>query len=109
VAGIEAAIGETLWGVLYELTLEDRKKLDKNEGYVEQRDSACNSYNPISVTVFDVEETSIGISVFTYSAVPQRDFNGKPSRDYLCTILAGAREHDLPVDYIAILERIQTS
>ncbi len=81
VASIESASDKNLWGVLFELTPRDVFNLNKNEGYKKGREASKNSYNKIPVTVYCYgTDADRAISAFTYIAVPQEGFDGKPNR-----------------------------
>lgn len=104
VAGIEESTGAEVWGVLWQMSAQDRTALDRSEDYRQERQNYMNSYNPIDIAVICGDGAPV--SRFTYEAVRQKDFSGKPSRDYLAAIIKGAREHRLPTHYIVRLEQI---
>jgi hypothetical protein len=100
VASIERAIGETVWGVLYDLTLEDFERLDAREGFDPSRPEDTNRYNRTSIVV----ETLRGdwIQTETYVAMPEPD-PGLPSIDYLSQIIYSAMRLGFPESYMAKL------
>ena len=89
VANIVHSEKDVVWGGLFEINDEDLDKLDRREGYpisynrkkVEVRDEDGNSYNSI---VYFREAEKIG----------------KPHQDYRDILLKGAKDCDLPVDYV---------
>ena len=89
VANVIPLKGEVVWGVLYEITKECEDKLDGHEGL-------GVSYFKIDVIVYD--ENGNSHKAFLYLREPREP--GKPSLEYLETIIEGAREAGLPEDYI---------
>ena len=88
-ANIEPKKGETVWGIIYELTEEEIKELDMYEG----------GYKRIKVTL----ETSNGLTnAYTYISQQTSDNINADSwyKDY---IIEGAEEYDLPAQYIGKL------
>lgn len=104
VASIERRQGENVWGVVYRLTRNDWKSLNKCEGFDPGRECPLNSYCWGDLEVRD--ESGRRHTVGTYFANPQGDY--RPSRGYLKLILCGAREHRLPAEYLRALRRIAT-
>ena len=91
-----------VWGVIFELIGDDVTKLDRKEGYRNTRPADKNSYNKIDVAVSSAGNT---IKCMTYIANPE-DGEYRPSRSYMNDILTGARENELPEEYIHWLSRI---
>jgi gamma-glutamylcyclotransferase (GGCT)/AIG2-like uncharacterized protein YtfP len=108
-ASIQLAHGQTMWGVLYELSDADLEKLDRVEGFVAEGDQH-NAHDREHVTVELVrpDDGSIPrkVRAWTYVARPARP--APPSRRYLARLLAGARHHRLPEEYVVWLESIET-
>jgi cation transport regulator ChaC len=98
VANVEPADGWRLWGVLYLLTAEEFDRLDQTEGV------HLGAYHrvPVDVHVTAAER----IQAHTYSSTLTRE-GRKPSARYMRLILEGARQHELPSDYIRLLEEIE--
>lgn len=86
----------SVWGVIYCCTEADIKRLDFYEGV------KWGHYRHEFVRVI----TSTGQAITALTYVAGEDFIDEtlwPSADYLETILEGAKEHGLPVEYIAEL------
>jgi gamma-glutamylcyclotransferase (GGCT)/AIG2-like uncharacterized protein YtfP len=100
-AGLEHAHGETVWGVVFELSDEDLASLDVVEGFKGAGDQH-NVYDRELITV-DVKRPDDGsvprrVRAYTFFARPSNP--SPPGRRYLETILAGARHHRLPEEYV---------
>lgn len=89
VGHIEAAPGDDVWGVLWELTDEDLASLDEYEGL------AVGAYVRDRVTV-RFEERDVEAEV--YFAVP-RGFK-QPSKRYMSALIRGAEAHGCPDEYV---------
>lgn len=93
-ANIEYSPGDVVWGVLYELDEKDLQKVDAAEG----------GYKRIEVEVI----IDSGDTVKAFSYVSTNIMTGCIPLDwYIDYILAGAKEHGLPQQYINELQRIQ--
>jgi gamma-glutamylcyclotransferase (GGCT)/AIG2-like uncharacterized protein YtfP len=111
VAGVHVAHGDIVWGIVYALNDVHIASLDGYEGYHGAGDPR-NLYERerIWVDLTRPDDGSIPrrlraeIYVVANLASP-----APPSRRYLDTILAGARHHHLPEEYIAALARIATA
>lgn len=88
VATIVPDASETVWGVIFELSEDDLRRLDEYEGpeLYDRRD-------------FDVRLADGG-AVRATAYVMRRRPEGKPSKMYLNAITRGARSHGLPTDYV---------
>jgi gamma-glutamylcyclotransferase len=88
--------GSQVYGVLYDLILDDLKRMDKFADY------------PHSYTRQDVFVESEGerLPALTYVAIRQGVF--LPSRAYIGKMIQGAENHKIPEKYIAILKSIKT-
>ena len=109
-AGVSHAHGGTVWGVLYELTESDLASLDAYEGW-HGPGSHHNTYDRELVTVEltrpDDGSVPRRVRATTYFA---RNLNPTPpTRQYLDTMLRGARHHRLPPEYIEWLETIEVA
>jgi cation transport regulator ChaC len=89
-ANIAAAEGRVVHGVLYRLTEQQLKALDRFEGVPEH-------YRRSEVNVLDAEGRKIAAQVYLARKVRR---GLKPDRGYLQRIIEGAVEHNLPEDYI---------
>lgn len=90
---------ENVYGVLYEINKQCRPSLDKSEGYKEGRDDSENTYKPIDVTVI-LSESGEERPAFTYIHI-DRCKKEELNCEYVECILAGAKEHNLPPEYIS--------
>jgi len=109
VAGVTVAHGSTVWGVVYDLTDAHVATLDEYEGF-RGEGNQHNLYERerVWVDLTRPDDGSIPRRVRAEYYVPRVTNPAPPSRRYLDTILAGARAHRLPDEYIAILERTPT-
>jgi gamma-glutamylcyclotransferase len=98
VANLEPAAGARTWGVLYLLTGEEFDRLDRTEGV----HRGYYRRAPVEVVVDGGDH----VSAFTYLSSWARE-GRKPSARYLGLLVAGAREHGLPDDYVASLEGLE--
>ncbi len=96
-ADIIPSSDDEVWGLLYELTEQDMKKLDAAEGV------DGGHYRRIVVTVEDNSERILEVQ--TYEAVDKKPFI-KPTRAYLAMIKTGARQFNFPESYRKELERV---
>ncbi len=89
------APGQSVWGVVYEITHQDKEGLDRYEG-VRQ-----GAYDWIEVEV--MTEASLALKVMTYKATAQGHY--RPSAKYVEHILEGARHWDLSADCLTWWQR----
>jgi hypothetical protein len=110
VASVVPAHGQTVWGVLHDITDADLAALDGWEGRKAAGDQH-NLYNRESMTVELVrpDDGSVPrrVRAFVYVAHPANP--SPPSRRYLDAILKGARHHRLPEEYIELLAQIEAA
>ncbi|MDW8404339.1 gamma-glutamylcyclotransferase family protein [Chloroflexus sp.] len=90
-ANLTASLGDTTWGVLYEVDAQDLNKLDKIEG----------GYQRISVQICKPDGEKVTAATYVSTDVVD---NQTAYEWYKNMVIAGAREHGLPQDYIAYLE-----
>ena len=95
-ANLVAAEGKTVYGVLYRVTEQQLKALDRFEGVPEH-------YRRSQVTVAEADGRKVAAQVYLARKVRK---GLKPDRGYLARIVQGAEEHGLPADYIEELKRI---
>lgn len=88
--------GKQVYGVLFDLTPEDLKKMDKFADYP-------NSYVRHDLMV---ESDGERLPALTYLAVRQGVF--LPSKAYIGKMIQGAESHKIPESYIAVLRSIKT-
>jgi len=94
VGNVVACAGERVWGALYLLTLTEAARLDRTEGVHH------GAYTRLEVVPRAADGAAL--AAFTYTSWRRRE-GRKPSRRYLGLLLAGARHHGLPDDWIARL------
>jgi gamma-glutamylcyclotransferase len=104
VAGYQPASGCSVWGVVYDASGADLAHLDTFEGFDPHRDRALNKYNRVQI---NVSCSGKMLNCMTYQATPH-PAPGLTSRHYLGQLISGARQHGLPADYVAFLERFPT-
>jgi gamma-glutamylcyclotransferase len=96
--------GDTVWGIVYDVTEPDLASLDQHEGFRADGDQH-NVYDRPIVTVEltrpDDGSVPRRLRVWMYVARPSNP--SPPSRRYLERVVGGAREHALPEDYVARL------
>jgi gamma-glutamylcyclotransferase len=95
-ANVVLAEGKVVWGVLYRLSDQQLRALDRFEVVPEH-------YRRIEATVEDEQGNKIPAQVFIARKVRK---GLKPDRLYLKRILEGAEEHNLPADYLEQLKQI---
>lgn len=91
-ANIMRAPGHTVWGVVFSMPERDLPRLDRIEG----------GYERIAVIV---ERKGRRHDCVTYASTRQID-DEVPFDWYKAHIVSGAKEHDLPDDYLAILSAL---
>ncbi len=109
VASVATAHGQSVWGVVYELTDDDVAALDRYEGYRgpgDQHNVYDREMTWVELTRADDGSFPRRIRVAIYLARPANP--GPPSKRYLDAIVAGARHHRLPSDYVAALAQSPT-
>jgi gamma-glutamylcyclotransferase len=83
---------KTTWGVLFEIDVTDIPKLDNaEEGYKRQN-------------ILVVDDNQISVRAFTYVAMKKKD-GLKPFDWYLTLMIQGAKENNLPKDYVENLRK----
>ena len=102
VASIEPFDGGVVWGVLHRMDPADLAALDAREGHFPDRPHESR-YDRRAIDIMMAGEGAV--SAMTYIARPSPD-PGLPSAEYLAHILAGARHHGFPDDYVARLAAI---
>jgi hypothetical protein len=97
VANVAPREDDEVWGALYLLTHREAEHLDHTEGV------QFGGYRRLDVEVREISGVRVG--AFTYHS--KRSIAGrKPSRRYLGLLLAGARQHGLPAEYIERLRSL---
>lgn len=96
VANIIEDTSEKVFGVLYEISENDEKKLDKCEGYPK-------AYNKKEVEVEDLKGKKY--KALVYLREPREI--GKPSYEYETTIITAAKKFEFPKEYINKFLRVE--
>lgn len=86
--------GAHVWGGLYEMTPENVARMDRYEDVP----VSYQRYDDLTVHTADGTEYT---NVLVYRRAPQEP--GRPSDAYRTTILAGAKDCGLPVEYVSML------
>jgi len=98
VANVVPEVGARTCGVLYRITPDEARDLDRTEGVL------GGFYRRAQVVVR--AHTGVSIDAFAYHS--QYSSEGrKPSPRYISLLLDGAREHGLPDDYIEYLRTFE--
>ena len=110
VASVSVAHGESVWGVVYDLTDADVAELDGYEGY-RGPGNAHNLYDRETVTVHltRADDGSFPRKLHALIYVARTANPGPPSRRYLDALVRGAKHHRLPADHIARLKATPTA
>lgn len=93
VANVVPTRGAEVWGVAYRISARDGARLDRTEG-------VPRMYQRVGIQLMD--EAGDPLTAFTYGS-RRGDESRKPSRRYMGLLLAGARHHELPTDYVGYL------
>ena len=105
-AGPQLAHGETVWGVVYDLTDDDMRALDEREGFKGPGDqhNVCDR-ETATVDITRPDDGSIPRRLRPWIFQPRGSNPTPPSQRYLVAIMRGARHHRLPEDYVARLAK----
>ncbi len=87
----------TMYGVLYKMSLKERQNLDKASGY------DTGLWAKLEITVLDNDDNPVQANT---SIIPNPSGPHEPPASYTRPILAGAKEIALPPQYIEQLEAI---
>ena len=98
VANLESHEGARVWGVLYLITTERAKHLDRTEGV------PSGVYRRIAVNA--IVDSGEEIEAFTYQSA-KISLGLKPSPRYIALLVEGAVQHGLPPDYIHYLRSFE--
>jgi cation transport regulator ChaC len=98
VANVAPQEAASVWGVAYRLTHSEAERLDRTEGVHH------GAYLRLPVEVRDAARALV--PAFTYHS-PRGVTGRKPSRRYLGLILAGARHHGLPAEWVERLRALE--
>lgn len=98
VATVLPSPGDCVWGAVWKVTQEDVEALHKQENVAE------GIYKPIGVDIHTSDST---VHCLTYVRLPLDGIEALPSLAYMKVIISGARELDLPQEYVSKLESIR--
>lgn len=84
-------------GVIFDISGDDETKLDKIEGFQ-------SGYDKKIVKLETMSKNSVSATMYYATSI---DRNAKPYKWYKKHVLIGAREHNLPADYIAHIDSIE--
>lgn len=101
-ATVERHAGGEVWGVVYKLTFSDAEYLDS---WQDIRLDGTGPYFHYPVEVTDTAGTIHNVLLYEKDLLGTQEL---PSEEYLAFILAGAREHGLPSDYVEKLRKTET-
>jgi hypothetical protein len=98
-AGIAQAVGQEVWGVLYELDESDQARLHDAEGYAPGRVPDQNRHMLVEIAVRYGGPQGETVSAHIYLARAD-GIGAAPSSDYMRHLIRGAEHHALPAAYI---------
>ena len=98
VANLMQEAGARTYGVIYQLHAADFERLDGTEGV------SFGLYQRVPVTVLTVQHGPV--DAWTYQSSVMTD-GRKPSQRYIQLLLDGARENDLPLEYVEYLQSLE--
>ena len=104
VADVVPAVGDRVWGGIFEIDDKEVAPQDRAEGYQPGRNT--NAYRRIEVSVCKGGDRSERIAAETYVVCEREEPNPLPHRGYVACIIAGAEAIKLPADYIERLRGI---
>ena len=96
VADVVEAVGDEVWGFLYEITPEDLSALDRYEGYP-------NYYNRRLLPVVPKVNHS-AVEAWVYFVVNKQDHHVPPAAKYLKKMVECAKKFGFPQEYVTDLE-----
>jgi gamma-glutamylcyclotransferase (GGCT)/AIG2-like uncharacterized protein YtfP len=100
VADVIQADGNTVWGVLYEISADELARMDRKEGY----DWAYTRVE-IPIQLQDGRKRAAVVYTVRYKEATEV----LPSRQYLDQIIRAARVRGLPTTYVRQLEAVTTA
>lgn len=103
VSDVVPATNSVVWGVIYNVPDNEMPDLDREEGV------NSNSYVRRSGTVYKDGDENSPLDVEIYFAIPQDNPPYLPNQKYKNHIVNGARNWELPAEYIAELKKIQVA
>lgn len=106
-AGPQLAHGDTVWGIVYDLTDADMAALDIKDGFRgsgDQHNDCDRETTTVELTRPDDDSIPRRLRPWIYA--PRTSNPSPPSRRYLDAMLRGAKHHRLPDEYVARLAKI---
>jgi hypothetical protein len=101
---VEPAVGERVWGVLYEIG--DIVRLDQREGFDPERPPSRNLFSRITVKVARGQGKTSDAEVYVARPATEPRL---PSADYITYLLHLAAARGLPEDYQAKLRSVRVA
>lgn len=93
-----------VWGALWQLNISDKKNLDKQEGV------GSKMYEPFEAIVVTPDGKDLSCRCYKLVDQPKKvipiPLERRPSKSYIRTILIGAKESNLPSEYLKFLNEI---
>ena len=105
-ADVVQARRRVVWGVVFEINDDERRGLERAEGYSPAREQ--NAYAPIQVQVYQDGDITRALDVTTYVVCNKEDEHQRPSRKYLGYLISGARDAKLPAKYRKLIAEVET-
>lgn len=99
---ISAGDDSQVWGVIFDISNEQKPLLDKAEGL-------GKGYDQHELVVINDLEQEIRCLCYISTDEKYLDNNLKPFNWYKEMCIFGAKEHNLPPDYILLLEKVRVS
>lgn len=93
-----------VWGVVYDISKEDLKRLDACEGY--HGKGKINAYDRYGTSVLVNGEKDRPLGVLIYVVAKKSDKEHPPGEEYLRHIISGAEHWELPEDYLELLKSV---
>jgi cation transport regulator ChaC len=101
VGSIVRSENDSVWGVIFAVTKRDLTRLDSYEGV------PSGAYKRDYIDI--VNSQGKNVSAWTYFAVPDRNQEFTPHKDYIMLYIRGAEYFGLPAGYIEKLRTIKNS
>lgn len=102
IAGIQTHHGDTLWGVVYDVTEAGLAELDQREGFGSPGDAHNRSERQVLlVELSRPDDGSVPRRLRVYVYLPRASNPSPPSPAYRDAMLRGAAHHALPEEYLA--------
>lgn len=93
-----------VWGALWKLSISDLESLDRQEGV------NVKKYEPFEPTVVTPDGKNVSCRCYKLVDQPKKVIplpqERRPSKAYIRTILIGAKESNLPSEYLKFLDEI---